>query len=88
MFRRLNDETFSHNKYAVGDEATLADLFLVATVTFPELVGYEIDQKMFPNLVGWIRRVKQLDFYERGNLGYERLKAMVAQRRALSAPGK
>ena len=49
-------------------------MFLIATCTFPELVGYEVSEEKFPNLVAWIKRIKASEFYVKANANFEHVK--------------
>ena len=72
--KRLNDTVFHDKSYAAGDNMTLADLFLITTFTFPEIVGYEISAEKFPNLGAWVKRMKDSDEYKNNNKEFEELK--------------
>ncbi|RWS00197.1 Glutathione S-transferase 1:-like isoform C [Dinothrombium tinctorium] len=60
-------DTFLKNKHFVaGDQLTLADLSLLASVTSAEIIDYNFSQ--FPNVINWIRKLKlELPYYEEVN---------------------
>ncbi|KAJ8709312.1 hypothetical protein PYW07_009138 [Mythimna separata] len=53
-------------QWLAGDELTLADISCVATVsTLNELLP--IDEKTYPNIIAWIKRCSEFEFYRKGN---------------------
>lgn len=64
------------NKYLCGDYLTVADICAVATVSSVDEIA-PIHTEEYPNLASWIRRMKQLPFYEEKNgKGAEGLKQL------------
>ncbi|XP_037823317.1 glutathione S-transferase 1-like [Lucilia sericata] len=54
------------NLYMAGDELTIADFSIVATVTSLEAF-VDIDSLKYPKLSAWIKRMKSLPYYEEAN---------------------
>ncbi|KAF2889858.1 hypothetical protein ILUMI_16315, partial [Ignelater luminosus] len=63
-------------QWMAGNSATLADLSLIATVTSSAVV-VPIDEKKFPNIVGWIKRAKCLPYYEANEAGLDMFRTLV-----------
>ncbi|CAB3238639.1 unnamed protein product [Arctia plantaginis] len=53
-------------QWLAGDEPTLADISCVANIsTLNELLP--IDENVYPNVVAWLKRCSELDYYKKGN---------------------
>ncbi|KAF5279731.1 hypothetical protein FQA39_LY05421 [Lamprigera yunnana] len=62
--------------WAAGSNLTLADFALIPIITTAELI-VPIDETKCPNLIGWIRRSKQLPYYHYDGKGLETFKTML-----------
>ncbi|KAF2891264.1 hypothetical protein ILUMI_14908 [Ignelater luminosus] len=51
------------NKWMAGENVTLADISLIATVTSLNVL-VPIDEKKFPNITAWIKNSKDLPYYD------------------------
>jgi len=59
-------ETFlGDKKYVTGDQLTLADLSLVATISTLELIDLKFED--WPKVSAWLGRLKQLPYYKEAN---------------------
>ncbi|CAG4962468.1 unnamed protein product [Parnassius apollo] len=70
-------DKFLTDKWLVGDEITLADICCVATISsLNELVP--IDSDLYPNILQWLERCKEEEFYKKGNQpGLEQFSALL-----------
>lgn len=75
MFKRLNDHVFKDKPFAAGDSLTIADFFILASITFTEVVGYEFPEDRFPNLGAWLNKLRASDWYADANKEFEQAKA-------------
>ena len=50
-------------KWLAGENPTIADISCVTTISAAELVC-PIDSKMYPNVVGWLKRVQTLPYFK------------------------
>ncbi|KAF2901366.1 hypothetical protein ILUMI_04824 [Ignelater luminosus] len=64
------------NKWMAGDDVTLADLSLIATVTSLDLL-VPIDGKKFPNVIAWIRKSESLPYYDVNKDGLELFRNLI-----------
>lgn len=53
----------ANNKYLCGDKLTLADFSCAATVTSVDTIAI-IDPKLYPNLTAWVKRMKELPYFD------------------------
>ena len=56
-------------KYITGDQMTIADISLIASLSFLETI--EFDFSDFPNVVAWRSKMKAEPFYKEANEGFE-----------------
>ncbi|KAF2894318.1 hypothetical protein ILUMI_11856 [Ignelater luminosus] len=63
-------------QWIAGNSVTLADLSLIATVTSSDVI-VSIDEKKFPNIVGWIKRAKDLPYYSANEAGLDMFRNLV-----------
>lgn len=62
------------NEYLAGNELTVADICAIATVSSVDEVA-PIDPTVYPRLAAWVKRMKELPYYEETNgRGAEALK--------------
>lgn len=62
----LMDQFLAKNKYMAGDQLTLADISLLASMTFPIIMEYDLTG--YTNLDNWIHRIqKELPYYDEIN---------------------
>ena len=63
QFLPVIEQQLGKTKFLAGDELTIADFCLLATVDPVELI--EIDMKQYPNLSAWRENLRSQDFYQR-----------------------
>ncbi|CAB3251316.1 unnamed protein product [Arctia plantaginis] len=78
------DAFLEGHKYSAGDQLTLADLSLVATVSTIELT--EVKLENYPNIVKWYELVKSTapGYKEANEKGIDEFKQFLAQKKAKS----
>nr|XP_021183202.2 glutathione S-transferase 1 [Helicoverpa armigera]AIB07715.1 glutathione S-transferase GSTD1 [Helicoverpa armigera armigera]WRX06118.1 GSTD1k [Helicoverpa armigera] len=60
------EKFLASSQWFAGDQITLADICCVSTIsTMNELIP--IDEELYPNLAGWLKRCGEQDFYKKGN---------------------
>ncbi|XP_001361311.1 glutathione S-transferase 1 [Drosophila pseudoobscura] len=52
--------------YLAGNNLTIADFSVIAVLS-GMVVFLEVDARKFPNLAGWVQRIKKLPYYEEAN---------------------
>ncbi|XP_075146837.1 glutathione S-transferase 1-like [Haematobia irritans] len=80
-------ETFLKDKtYMAGDQMTIADFSVIATVT--SLVAFlQIDGSKYPKLTAWIKRMESLPYYQEANgKGAQQLMAMIKSKSLTIVP--
>jgi len=79
---KMFDDSLANQKYAAGDELTLADLSIMASLTMPE--GFNYDLSEFKNITEYQNRLmKELPYYEEINKeGMEQFKGFIAMKLA------
>ncbi|XP_039273215.1 glutathione S-transferase 1-like [Styela clava] len=76
-FKILNDYYLKDRQYVTGNQMSIADFSVLATVTFTELV--DLDLSEFPNIVDWCNRMKKLPYMEKCNEGLYEGKKRLAE---------
>ncbi|XP_068619453.1 glutathione S-transferase 1-like [Battus philenor] len=70
-------EKFLTNNWMVGDEITLADICCVASISSLNEI-LPIDSDMYPNMIQWLERCKEQEFYKKCNQpGLEEFRAIL-----------
>ncbi|CAH0546307.1 unnamed protein product [Brassicogethes aeneus] len=57
-------------KFVSGDNITIADLSIIATVTTCNVM-VPIDETKFPKLAGWIKEMEKLSYYDANQVGLD-----------------
>ena len=60
---KLLETHLRNNKYLVGEQLTLADLFVVGTLVFAVAVFHEVFRERFPWLMQWFWAVDEMDMF-------------------------
>ncbi|KAF2894317.1 hypothetical protein ILUMI_11855 [Ignelater luminosus] len=64
------------HQWLAGDSVTLADLSIITSLTSIDVV-VPVDEKKFPNVTAWIKRVEKLPYYDGNKHGLEIFKNMI-----------
>lgn len=67
------DRFLVKHKYLATCHATIADFNMVSSVAVLEIV-FPIDRTKFPNLAAWLKRMKNLPYFDKTNNGLDMLK--------------
>lgn len=80
MFQRLEDHVFKNKDFVACDHLTIADLFIVASITFTEIVGYKFPHDRFPKLGAWLKKLTESEWYVEYNKEYEVVKSEMLEK--------
>ncbi|KAF5303719.1 hypothetical protein FQR65_LT00863 [Abscondita terminalis] len=76
------EKFLENNLWMAGQTLTLADLSLLSTITALDFL-VPIDEKKFPNLVGWIKRGEKLPYYKCNEEGLNSFKDVMKKKLGL-----
>lgn len=66
------------NKWMAGENVTLADISLIATVTSLDVL-VPIEEKKFPNITAWIKRAEKLPYYDANKNGLNQFRNLIQE---------
>ena len=70
------------NRFVAGDDITIADFAMIASVTFVEVIDYGLED--YPNICRWLQHCKRLPFFDECNLGLYQWRDIVRSSRQSS----